>query len=181
MFTNIILSIVLLILIVELYIIYFIIRFTRTFLEEIRGIKGLQFGSLQVGNNAPLFRALDSNKQKIVLKDELIKNKVLMLFVNTDCSTCRGLIEDISKNEMEYTVPLLIINNDTSDNDNNFIKILNNKVNYIKSLQIFSSYHVNITPFFFLVNMNGEIESLGEIKYFEQLLDLLSQNSKVAS
>ncbi|MBO0587577.1 MULTISPECIES: redoxin domain-containing protein [unclassified Sporosarcina] len=173
MLSNILLSIVLVLLIIQFYIIHFIIKYTRGFLEEIRGVKGFQFSTLDIGDNAPLFRVSDSNNHKIVLKDKLENSDTIMLFVNTECSSCNTLIQSISESNSKYSLPIFLINNDTSNSDFVFLELLKDKVNYIKSPQIFSNYHINITPYFVLVGMNEKIKSQGEIKDFKHLQYIL--------
>ncbi|MDD1505980.1 hypothetical protein PVA17_25170, partial [Lysinibacillus sp. CNPSo 3705] len=76
MFINFIIGIIAVVLLVETYVIYSLIKLIKNFLTEIHSIKGIQFGTISQGDLAPLFRAENQNKSRIVLKDILKNNEV---------------------------------------------------------------------------------------------------------
>ncbi|MCM3324817.1 TlpA family protein disulfide reductase [Cytobacillus kochii] len=177
MFTNIILTIVLLILLIELYVIYFLFNFIKKFLGEIRGIKNIQFSSIYVGDEAPMFREMDLNNNIVALKDELDNYDVVLLFASSSCNTCIKIIDDFSK-LVEGVNPektLIIVNNEKEKT--RLQKFHNGNIYQINSPKLFTMYKITRTPSFIVVNKDGIITNLGELENAHSLINLLKKTT----
>ncbi len=118
---------------------------------------------------------------RVVLKEELSKNKVFILFINTNCPACKNIIKEIAESQDSYQGTFLVINNDTTVNDYEYIKSISDEIHYIKSPNIFTSYHINSTPYFILVDLDGNIEFVGEVSSFKQIQIMLLNEQVLVS
>ncbi|WP_027409857.1 TlpA family protein disulfide reductase [Anoxybacteroides tepidamans] len=173
MLSNTLLFLVLLLLLFQSYIIYSIIKLVRTFLAEIRAVKGIQFGSLQNGDKAPLFRTLDYRGRKIILKEILKQKKALLLFISSTCPTCKRVLKELNTIGNQSSFRILLINNDESNNDEYILENINESILYIKAPYLFNTYKINITPYLYLINQSEEIEISMEIKNVKELRPIL--------
>lgn len=162
--TNFLLILTICFLFIQTFVIYQVIKFTRKFLEEIKSIRGIQFGSYQIGDEAPLFRVQDINDNKLVLKDLIEHQKVLLLFINSECQTCQSILNNIKNLEM-YNVNIIIINND----ENLHIQEIPSNSYYVYSPHLFSTYQISRTPSCVLVDRNQKIEFISVIEDIRQI------------
>ncbi|OQP04956.1 thioredoxin fold domain-containing protein [Geobacillus thermoleovorans] len=182
MISNTLLLLVMILLLIQSYIIYSIIKLVRTFLSEIRTIKGIQFGSLQNGDKAPAFRALDYQGKKVVLKEILEQQKVLLLFISSTCSTCKRVVKELPNISNRANFKIMLINNDESNNDQLVLENINESIIYIKAAYLFNTYKVNNTPYVYLINQSEEIEISTGIKNPKELsLMLIDEDFRATS
>jgi hypothetical protein len=172
MFINFILTLVLIIVLIEAFVILSLIKLIKNFLSEIRSIKGIQFGSLEVGEDAPLFREIDHRGEKIILKNLLSKNNVILLFLSQTCMTCRELIDNLYKIYLNEDYYLIIIFKEKNNLPTSLIDITKN-VSIINAPFLFSTYQVTVTPSLFIIGLDGKVKFQSEVKSFSHLESVL--------
>ncbi|AVK83654.1 hypothetical protein C3943_08760 [Lysinibacillus sp. B2A1] len=170
MFINFIIGIIAVVLLVETYVIYSLIKLIKNFLTEIHSIKGIQFGTIAQGDLAPLFRAENQNKSRIVLKDILRNNEVTLLFLSNTCSQCQEVLKnsnEIFNDSTRYTI--IIIQDQLKEE----MFLNNEKISLIVAPDLFKNYKVTKTPYLYFVDKNGLVNFSTEISNPKHLKKLL--------
>ena len=178
--TSLILILILVILAVELFIFYYFIKFHSGFVKNIQGINGIQFSTLQIGQRAPLFRTYDETGNKVISKDLFSKKKTLLLFINTQCPKCKAILADLNKITSYYDLNTVIINSDQAGDDSVIKSKLNDKITYIRSLQIAQAYYVQNVPYAVVIDYEGKIELNNNLSNIDSLINLLINQKKIA-
>lgn len=178
MLTNFLLITVLIIMLLEAYVIFALIKLIRSFLGEIKSIKGIQFGSLEIGEPAPQFRAVNHRNEKIVLKDIIQDKDTVILFVSATCATCKEVISNLNKLMFNGDSNILVITKETISFSDNIIK--QPSINIIQAPYLFSSYHVSAVPYLVKLDNNGDVQFNSEIKSFAHLNNLITPENTYA-
>ncbi|WP_206763768.1 TlpA family protein disulfide reductase [Cytobacillus firmus] len=168
--------IILILLLIESFIIYAFIKIIKTFLGEIKSIKGLQFGSINNGDPAPLFRSLDHRDIRIILKDILKNHEVTLLFLSNSCPTCKELLDKIETIDDRYNRFTIVVSHDEILLNDSVKNLLN--ISFIKAPHLFSSYKVTKTPYVFMINKAGIVTVSTSINNYNHLNRLIINEEK---
>lgn len=155
---DLVLLIVILLLTAVLGVLYYFIKFNINFLKQIQSINGIHLDSLEIGQKAPLFRTYDVHGEKVITKKIFSNRNTLMLFISTNCPTCKSLLPKLKKLASNYNINFLIINSDELSNDAYISqKVDSNNIIYIRSSSITSLYFIRNVPFGILIDEDGTI------------------------
>ncbi|WP_176560410.1 TlpA family protein disulfide reductase [Brevibacillus dissolubilis] len=167
--------ITLLICIGQLALIYMLARYVAQFTAEIRGIKGIQVGGFEIGEIVPLFREMTPDKQKVTLRELFQTKKVLLMFVNSSCPTCKSILPSISQVIAQYNLHVVIINGDNAGDDSAITALLPSGVHYLRSPSVMETYFVTKVPHAMLIDQEGKLENQASLKDANGLWALLVQ------
>ncbi|GIO27416.1 TlpA family protein disulfide reductase [Ornithinibacillus bavariensis] len=181
MWNDFVLVIVLLLLTAELGILYFFLKYNSNFLKQIQSIKGIQLDSLDIGEKAPSFRTFSETGEKVISKEMFSKKRTLILFINTNCPTCKSLLADINSISSDYDINFLLINSDNVSNDDHITKQLDDSIIYIRSNQITSLYFIRNVPHGVLIDESSTIILSNYIKNINVLNNMLLNEKNVRS
>lgn len=181
MWTNVLFGIILLLLVVELGVIYYFVKYQSFFLTQIRSMKGVEVKSLDIGNHAPLFRTFDEGGNKVVLKELFGEKKTFLLFIKTTCPICKSLLPNLQDIQNHYDLNFLLINSDNTDDDHEIVEVLSDKITYIRAPQIVESYFLSQYPYAMLIDTNGKIELHNRLQSVNSLRNMLINEKAVAS
>ncbi|GGA77321.1 TlpA family protein disulfide reductase [Ornithinibacillus halotolerans] len=173
MWNDIVSIIILVLLTAELGILYYILKYNSNFLKQIQSIKGIQLETLDIGDQAPFFRTFSNNGDKIISKNIISKKRTFILFINTNCPTCKSLLGDLNSISSNYDINFLLINSDNLSNDAHITKQLNDNIIYIRSNQITSLYFIRTVPHGVLIDENGTVVLSSYIKNMHVLNNML--------
>ncbi|MCY9582470.1 TlpA family protein disulfide reductase [Paenibacillus alvei] len=157
--TDFIIIVTLLLVLIQLLLIFMLARFIGQFLTKIKSVGGISFTELQIGEQVPLFREWGSQGRKVILRELLSHRKVLLLFINTTCQTCKSILPDLERVVENWDIHIVVINTDKQSNDEEIQAMLPSGIEYIRSVDIMDTYGVSKVPYAFLVNQNGILES----------------------
>ncbi|QTM97920.1 redoxin domain-containing protein [Sediminibacillus dalangtanensis] len=175
---NLLLTITLILLVANLSVMYYMLKYNSHFLKQIQSIKGIQFNTLEQGEQAPIFRIHDQNGNKIVTKKLFFGEKnTLLLFINTKCPKCKEILRQLKIIEKHYNLNILVINNDEMFDDHQVRELLPKNIFYIRSPQIPISYYIHSTPSAVLVE-KGKVKLFNKVNNFNVLLNLLVMEEK---
>jgi len=163
----------------QLLLIFLLARFIGQFLNNIRSIRGIQLGGFEVGDEVPLFREYDIHQNKVSLRDLLQSKKVLLLFISSQCPTCKEIVPHLNKVVQTFDVHLVLINTDNTHDDRAITSQLTDNVFYIRSPYISESYFVNKVPYAMIVSQEGKLESQILVKDFKGLWNMLISEESV--
>ncbi|MEI5907649.1 thioredoxin family protein [Bacillus spongiae] len=181
MLDSILLSIILVILVATLGILYYMLKYNSNFLKQIQSLKGVQFDTLNVGEEAPMFRVMDEGGKRFVSKKEFYDKNTLLLFMNTKCHTCKAIIDKLDIIVKNYDLNIVAINNDEVFDDSEVKKALPDSVKYIRASHISMSYYVYVTPTVVLIE-KGKIKMTNKVSNFNSLLNMLiTEKNKLVS
>jgi cytochrome oxidase Cu insertion factor (SCO1/SenC/PrrC family) len=178
-FYNILLFAISIIVIFQTLVIFYLARYIGEFISKIESVNGIKVGSLQEGQAAPNFRELDSQGRKVVSKDFLGKRSIL-LFINTNCATCKEVIPEIEKIKNTYNLQVLVINTDENHDDSIIREILGERVSYIRSNKITQLYSITKVPYALIIDEN-EVKAASELKNKESVWNLLINEDRMVS
>jgi len=81
-----------------------------------------------------------------------------MLFINTNCPTCKSLLPVLKILSSNYNINFVLINSDELSNDDHIReKVDNNNVLYVRSNSITSLYFIRNVPYGLLIDEDGTI------------------------
>lgn len=158
----------LIILVAELIVIYYLLKYNSNFLKQIQSIKGIQFDLLEIGQEAPPFRVLDRNGKRVISKHVFERQHTLLLFIHTKCPKCKTILESLGKIESHYDINIMLINGDEMSDDQEIIKSLSKSIIYIRATHLPTTYLVQNTPTAMIIekgivrNKKGERKGQGE-------------------
>ncbi|WP_113927171.1 redoxin domain-containing protein [Bacillus sp. P14.5] len=176
---NVSLLAVTIIVIFQTVVIFYLARYIGEFMSKIESINGIKVGSLQEGQTVPNFRELDSQGRKVVSKDFFNKRSIL-LFVNTNCATCKEVIPEIDRIINTYKIQVLVINTDENHDDVIIRKNLGDRVSYMRSNKITQLYSITKVPYALIIEEN-EVKAAGELKNKGSLWNLLINENRLVS
>lgn len=178
--TNFILVLILVLLVGELGVLYYFLKYNSNFLKQIQSIRGVQFSRLEPGNPAPLFRTFSENGNKVIAKQLFSEKNTLLLFISTNCPICKTLLPNLEKITNNYDINFILINGDNVSDDNHIKSTLTKNLTYIRSPQITKTYFVNTVPHAVLVNGNGKIELSSKLSNISSLFNMLINERNLA-
>ncbi|WP_143286851.1 TlpA family protein disulfide reductase [Caenibacillus caldisaponilyticus] len=178
---NIILMVILILLVGELGIFYYFLKYNSNFLKQIQSIRGIQFSTLELGRNAPLFRVFAENGNKVVAKELFKKKNTLLLFISTNCPVCKSFLPHLKKITENYDINFILINHDTLNDDTHIKKALNNELYYIRSSHVSQIYLIHAVPHAILVNTKGKIELSSPLSNINSLFNMLINQEHLIS
>jgi thiol-disulfide isomerase/thioredoxin len=173
MLNNILITLILIILVGVLVVLYYMLKYNSNFLKQIQSIKGIQFNTLDIGQEAPLFRIYDNERRRIVAKELFYNDKnTLILFVNSLCPLCKAILKKIDIIQNNYNLNILVINNDETLDDSEVKNMLKSSIIYIRSSYISTAYKVYTTPLGVLIE-KGKVKQYSKVSNFNLLNNLL--------
>lgn len=176
---DLVLLIVILLLTAVLGVLYYFIKFNINFLKQIQSINGIHLDNLEIGQKAPFFRTYSDKGEKVIAKNLFSNRNTLMLFISTNCPTCKSLLPDLKTLSSNYNINFAIINSDELSNDAHISeKVDSSNIIYIRSNSITSLYFIQNVPFGVLIDEGGTILLSNYIKGTNVLYNmLLNENS----
>lgn len=181
MITNLLLTATLILLLGVSAVLYFMLKYNSNFLKQIQSIKGLQLETLATGDEAPLFRVHDVNGNKVIAKKIFNENNTLLLFINTNCPTCKNILEKLTNIENNYDLNVIVINNDEIFEDSEVQKLVPESVFYIRASHITTTYLIQKTPTAIIVE-DGLVKVSNQVTHINSLLNMLiTENPKLKS
>ncbi|MBR7796080.1 MAG: conjugal transfer protein TraF [Bacillota bacterium] len=172
MIMDVMITVILVLLIAVLGILYYMLKYNSNFLKQIQSIKGIQFNTLDIGEESPLFRVMDDNGKKVIAKQLFYNKNTLILFVNSKCPICKSILGKVDLINDNYDLNIIVINNDESLDDSLIKKLLPLSITYIRSVYITTAYHVYTTPMGVLIE-NGKVKQYSKISDFYVLNNML--------
>lgn len=176
---NVSLLAITIIVIFQTIVIFYLARYIGEFMSKIESVNGIKVGSLQEGQTVPNFRELDNQGRKIVSKD-FFNERSILLFINTNCATCKEVIPEIERINNTYKIQVLVINTDENHDDSIIRKILGERVSYMRSNKITQLYSITKVPYAFIIDEN-EVKAAGELKNKGSLWNLLINEDRMVS
>ncbi|MFW5432888.1 redoxin domain-containing protein [Paenibacillus apiarius] len=176
--TDLILITTLILVLAQLWLVFMLARLIGQFLAKIRSIGGITLTGLQIGEQVPLFREWNSKREKVILKELLSQNKVLLLFISTTCQTCKSILPELKKVVANLDLKIVVINTDKHSNDDNILEVLPSGIEYIRSPEVMESYDVSRVPYAFMVNQEGILEYHSPLSSFNALWGLLANENR---
>lgn len=184
MIYNVLLVLTLLITVSLSFSMYYMLKYNRNFLKQIQSIRGTLLEMIEVGEEAPLFRAMDQAGRKVVAT-KLFKDKnTLLLFTHSECPACKGILKNLDKITNNYDLNVIVINRDKQFDDTELKKVVPNEAFYLREEFIATTYRVQSTPSVFLIE-NGKVKSTTVLRSENMLFNLLlneksKQNDKLS-
>ncbi|MFD2170036.1 redoxin domain-containing protein [Tumebacillus lipolyticus] len=172
---------ILVLVILQFGLIFLLARYIGNFMNKIRGFRGIEFGTLEVGDKAPTFRKHDYQERPVVLSQLVAEKKTVLMFVNTDCPTCKSILPQLGSILSTYDLHLIMINKDNQSNDEAITSLLPESVLYLRSPQIVEAYEISKVPFGVLINQQGIIEQHSVLSDINVLRNMLLQEKRLAS
>jgi methylamine dehydrogenase accessory protein MauD len=130
---------------------------------------------LKLGKKAPDFTLPNMNGQRVSLHDFAGK-KLLLVFMQPGCGPCNGVVSDLSAFQEKKPISILVVQKGNADEVRKWAH--EKEVRFPVALQekdeISRKYETFATPFAFLVNESGIIESKGVINNGKHIQLLLS-------
>jgi thiol-disulfide isomerase/thioredoxin len=166
-------------LILQFWVIFYLARYIGDFMAKIESIDGIKVGTLQIDQEVPHFREVDSKGNKIISRD-IFLNKTLLLFVNTNCSTCKEIITEIKGIKDTYDISIVVINTDESHDDSLIKRHLGEEVVYLRSNKISRLYSIYKVPYAISI-YNSKVQMAGDLKSKKGLWNLLINEDRLIS
>lgn len=176
--TDFIIIVTLVLVLIQLLLIYMLARLIGQFLTKIKSVGGISLTELQIGEQVPLFREWSSHGRKVILRELFSHRKVLLLFINTTCHTCKSILPDLKKVVENWDIHIVVINTDKHSNDEEIQAMLPSDIEYIRSVDIMEAYGVTKVPYAFLVNQNGMLESHRSLMNSNMLWNMLENETE---
>ncbi|GIN87316.1 hypothetical protein J6TS2_37020 [Heyndrickxia sporothermodurans] len=165
----------------QLVLIFFLARYIGNFIRKIESINGIEIGTLQIDQIAPAFRENDHNGDKIISNEILSTNNTLLLFINTNCPTCKSLLPELHRIKKKYSINLILVNTDEQHEDNSIVNHLNEEIIYIRSNKLMRLYSITTVPYGILINEDKTIQQISELKNSNGLWNMLLNVERKAS
>lgn len=148
---------------------FYLSRMVGEFLSRFRVSEGkVDPISLQIGQQAPYFRALDHRGELIRLSpDQEHKGVTVLMFKNSACGTCASILGHLQQGLMlDPQVRLILVDNGSNKEGD---LTLPDGVHLVHSPDVFQSYFIDQVPEMFAVGANGTILKRGRVQNFEHL------------
>ncbi|SFD13771.1 AhpC/TSA family protein [Bacillus sp. 491mf] len=152
----------------QMFVLFWLSKMLKFTIQRSPGIK-----EVRIGDKAPHFSALDIQGHEVQLKSLLREKNVCLLFIDTNCSICKGILPHMQHLTSRYDIQFVIINENTVMDDTGIQKLLSPSLIYIKSPEIFRKYVMRTVPQAILVNQTGFVQNRNLIPDIEVLQDLL--------
>lgn len=176
---NVALLVISVVVVFQTMLIFYLARYIGEFIAKIESIEGVRIGSIQEGQHVPSFREVDGNGRKVVSK-EVFNQRSLLLFVNSNCSTCKEVVPEIIQVLNTYKLKIIVVNSDEMHDDSEITRYMNDRVHYIRSSKLQQDYSITRVPFAFLIE-NNLVEVSIELKEKASLWNLLINEERIAS
>ena len=155
------------------------IRLVVQFLNRFRiSDKQVEVATLSIGGPAPVFRERNQNGVVIELNNQQTE-QTLLVFTSDTCGTCKVVIPELQHTRKHYpNVRVIVVSNPIYYEKG--IEIPEG-IHLIRSDEIMNKYHVHVVPTAFLVDENGTIREIKQVKdhqdveaMFNMLVDKVS-------
>ncbi|MBB2479816.1 redoxin domain-containing protein [Bacillus sp. APMAM] len=171
---------VLILLVAELGVLYYFVKFNKNFLKQIKSVNGLEFATLHIGQMAPLFRTFDENGNKVISKHLFNEKHTVLLFISTHCPKCKALLQQIENAIPKYDINFVIINSDENAEDSHIKSLLKGKFTYVRSSQISQLYFIQNVPYAVVIDNDGKVELSSYLSNINSLYNLLINQKPLA-
>jgi thiol-disulfide isomerase/thioredoxin len=168
-----------LIVLLQLLVVFILARYIGQFISKIESIHGIKIGTLMEGQDVPYFREKDDMGRNVISKD-IFEKRTVLLFVNTNCATCKEVIPEINSIINTYSIQFLVINTDENHEDTLIKDTLARDIPYLRSNKISSLYSISKVPFALIIESNI-VQATAELKNKNSLWNMLINEEKVAS
>ncbi|MED0670465.1 thioredoxin-like domain-containing protein [Aneurinibacillus aneurinilyticus] len=162
-------------------VVYLLARYIGNFINQIKGIRGIQFGGINIGESVPLFRELDYKGNRVILGEILSSKKVALLFINSNCPTCKSILPYLGEILNNVNVKFIIINNDTVLDDNLIKTKIPEEVIYLRSSKIANTYFVNKVPYLMVIDRDGKLEQHNYLNNVNTLANMVNSLDRIVS
>ncbi|TJY42664.1 hypothetical protein E5161_07375 [Cohnella pontilimi] len=163
---------------VELFIMFFLTKYVKEFLSNFRvNPNGLSSISLQKGDPAPIFRAIDQNGNLIKLADNDSKI-TMMLFTKQSCNTCKQIYLSLPNIFRLFSNQFRFIVVTESKLDEDRLKEFSG-FHFCESNNLYSKYKIEVVPTVVFIDQNGDIllvESLNNAEKLNSLIQNIARN-----
>lgn len=176
---NVALFVISVVVVFQTLLIFYLARYIGEFIAKIESIEGVRIGSIQEGQQVPSFREVDVDGRKIVSK-EVFNHRSLLLFVNSNCSTCKEVVPEVKRVLNTYKLKIIIVNTDEMHDDSEIKSYLNDQVHYIRSSKLQQAYSITKVPYAIMIEDNL-VEVSSELKGKTSLWNLLINEERIAS
>ncbi|WP_197255888.1 TlpA family protein disulfide reductase [Paenibacillus dendritiformis] len=176
--TDFLIIVTLMLVLIQLLLIYMLARLIGQFLAKIKSVGGISLTDLQIGEQVPLFREWGSHGRKVILRELFSQRKVMLLFINTTCQTCKSILPDLKRAVENWDIHIVVINTDKQSDDEEIQAMLASGIDYIRSADIMEAYGVTKVPYAFVVNQNGILESHRSLMNSNMLWNMLENETE---
>ncbi|MEW4326870.1 thioredoxin-like domain-containing protein [Rossellomorea marisflavi] len=176
---NVALLVISVVVVFQTLLIFYLARYIGEFISKIESIEGVRIGSIQEGQHVPSFREVDGNGRKVVSK-EVFNQRSLLLFVNSNCATCKEVVPEITRVLNTYKLEMIVVNTDELHDDSDITRYLNDRVHYIRSSKLQQAYSITKVPFAYMIEDNL-VEVSIELKGKASLWNMLINEERIAS
>ncbi len=157
----------------QLVLIFFLARYIGAFIRKIESVNGIKIGTLQLDQIAPAFREYNHRGEKVISTELFSNHRTLLLFINTNCPTCKTLLPELRNIKRHYDINLVLVNTDEQHEDSLIVNHVSEDMIYLRSNKLMRLYSITTVPYGILINEDKKIEQISEMKNSNSLWNLL--------